>query len=260
MARVDLKISDQIQTATVSDVDTVNVFTVKVAAGPADIEATMLDRAGNHCAAPIMSLSERNEPVKRCHVCKSALPLLAALLLASLASLQAAEASKPNVVILLADDLRPDGLASLGISIVKTPNMDKLVSSGFIFRRAYVMGAMTPGVCMPSRTMLLTGMSVFRAVAAAPQPLKSEKGKPVKSPSGNTPDEFTFPRTMQAAGYATLHVGKKPLSPKTITDEFEETVDTGESSRVADVAVDFIQRKAGTMTLPWPRTKEWLPC
>lgn len=171
--------------------------------------------------------------------------LLSALLLPA-GLFAATPDQKPNIVILLADDLRPDGLTSLGNPIVKTPNMDKLVSSGFIFRRAYVMGAMTPGVCMPSRTMLLTGMSMFRAVAAAPQPVRSDKGKPVKSPSGNTPDEFTFPRTMQAAGYATLHVGKKPLSPKTITDEFEESVDPGEAKRVADVAVDFIQRKAGT--------------
>lgn len=170
---------------------------------------------------------------------KPLLTLLAALLLPSFAPLQAADdaSAKPNVVILLADDLRPDGLAALGNPIVKTPNVDKLVSSGFVFRRAYVHGAMTSGVCYPSRTMLLTGMSLFRSMAA------THDGK---TGSGGTTDELTFPRAMQAAGYATLHVGKKGLSPLAITNEFEKTVDPGESARVADVAADLIRRKAGT--------------
>jgi arylsulfatase A-like enzyme len=43
---------------------------------------------------------------------------------------------KPNIVILLADDLRPDGLGSLGHPVVRTPNVDALVSTGFVFRRA----------------------------------------------------------------------------------------------------------------------------
>jgi arylsulfatase A-like enzyme len=148
--------------------------------------------------------------------------------------------TKPNVVLILADDLRPDGLAALGNPIVKTPNLDKLVASGFVFRRAYCMGAMTTGVCFPSRTMLLTGMSLFRCMNL------TQDGK---VGSGGTANEFTFPKAMQAAGYATLHVGKKGLSPLAITNEFEETVDPGEAARVADVAVDFIRHKAGTQPM-----------
>lgn len=66
--------------------------------------------------------------------------LLLCLCTASLQAEPAASVSKPNIVILLADDLRPDGLASLGNPVVKTPNLDQFVSSGLIFRRAYVMG------------------------------------------------------------------------------------------------------------------------
>ena len=150
----------------------------------------------------------------------------------------AADAAKPNVVILLADDLRPDGLASLGHPVVKTPNVDKLVSSGFIFRRAYTMGSMVGAVCLPSRTMLLTGMSMFRAMKATPR-----NGN---SASGTTPDEFTFPKAMKAAGYATMHTGKNDNSPKAITAEFDETYDPGESMNCADKAIDFIKRNAGT--------------
>ena len=48
----------------------------------------------------------------------------------------AAEPPRPNVVFLLADDLRPDCLGVLGHPIVKTPNIDKLLENGFIFRNA----------------------------------------------------------------------------------------------------------------------------
>ena len=50
---------------------------------------------------------------------------LTTLRLAPLVALHAADIQKPNVVILLADDLRPDGLATLGNPVVKTPNLDE---------------------------------------------------------------------------------------------------------------------------------------
>ncbi len=46
VVRVELKIAGQVQTADVGDAETVKVFTVAVTAGPADIEATLLDKAG----------------------------------------------------------------------------------------------------------------------------------------------------------------------------------------------------------------------
>lgn len=141
---------------------------------------------------------------------------------------------KPNVVILLADDLRPDGLHALGNPVVKTPHLDPLISSGFIFRRCYTMGSMVGAVCRPSRTMLLTGQSMFRAD---------------NKPSGAGPDEFTFPRAMKEAGYATLHAGKYDNSPKAITSEFEETYDPGDATAVADKAVKFIGEHAGKQPL-----------
>src|SRR6267154_2794965 len=109
--------------------------------------------------------------------------LVISLFIAS-AALPAAE-QKPNIVFLLADDLRPDGLHALGNPVVQTPHLDSLVSHGFIFRHAYTMGSMFGAVCTPSRTMLLTGQSMFHAQ---------------NEPSGG-PDTFTFPRAMREAGY-----------------------------------------------------------
>jgi arylsulfatase A-like enzyme len=165
--------------------------------------------------------------------------LLVAFFLACSLTIARGADSKPNIVILLADDLRPDCLSSLGHPMVKTPNVDKLVSAGYIFRRAYVMGSTEPAVCLPSRTMLLTGMSVFRAMQAVP------RGKAPMA-RDDTPDTYSFPRAMRAAGYATLHTGKNDNSPKAVTAEFDETYDPGESMACADKAIEFIKRTAGT--------------
>ena len=164
------------------------------------------------------------------------LTVLAGLLFATAS--RAADA-KPNIVILLADDLRADCLGSLGHPVVKTPNVDSLVSTGFIFHRAYTMGSMEGAVCWPSRTMLLTGMSLFHAMKVVPRAAHGA----VKD---NTPETFSLPKAMKAAGYATLHTGKNENSPQAITAECDETYDPGESMACAEKAVDFIKRTAGT--------------
>lgn len=165
--------------------------------------------------------------------------LLIALLLFGLLSLARGADPKPNIVILLADDLRCDGLASLGHPVVKTPNVDSLVKTGYVFRRAYTMGSMVGAVCLPSRTMLMTGMSMFRAMKAVPG------GKGPIEPD-DMPETYSFPRAMKAAGYATFHTGKNDNSPKAVTAEFDETYDPGESMACADKAIDFIKRTSGT--------------
>jgi arylsulfatase A-like enzyme len=140
---------------------------------------------------------------------------------------QAEATRKPNVVFLLADDLRADGVAALGNAVVRTPNLDSIVTRGFRFRRAYTMGSMVGAVCLPSRTMILTGRSLFHAA--------NER-------SGDDPATHTFPRVMKNAGYATLHAGKFGNSPKQITDEFDETCDPGQAEDVANRTIDFIHR------------------
>jgi arylsulfatase A-like enzyme len=146
----------------------------------------------------------------------------------------AVDERKPNVLLFLSDDLRPDGIAALGNPVAKTPNLDAIVNRGVRFHMAHTMGSMIGAVCTPSRTMLLTGKSLFRAT---------------NTPSGDDPASHTFPRVMQNAGYATIHAGKWGNSPKKILNEFQETYDPGNAEQVADKVVDFIQRKAPTSPL-----------
>ena len=59
----------------------------------------------------------------------------------------------PNVVLLMADQLRWDGIGAYGNSVVQTPNLDRLAREGVRCDRAYVANPF----CMPARASLLTG-------------------------------------------------------------------------------------------------------
>jgi len=156
---------------------------------------------------------------------------------------------KHNIVLMLADDLRPDAIAALGNTVVKTPHFDAIINRGHVFRRAYTMGSMVGAVCLPSRTMLLTGKSLFRANG---------------EPSGDDPATSTFPRAMKEAGYATFHAGKFGNSPKKVTAEFDVTLDPGQAGDIADAAIAFIKQHAGTTKFlylagPEPHDPQYAP-
>ena len=160
----------------------------------------------------------------------SSLLTLAALLLAPLAALHAADSKpvKPNIVFLLADDLRPDCLGVLGHPIVKTPHIDKLLERGFIFRNTYVLGSNVGAVCTPSRTMIQTGQSYLRANRTTP----------------------TFAQTIKAAGYASIRSGKFGNNPNHLDKDFDQHLDGGESADGnADNIIALINEHAGKKPL-----------
>src|SRR5438477_13200503 len=97
------------------------------------------------------------------HSSRRGIVTLAALLLAPLAAVRAADGpAQPNVLFLFADDQRADTIAALGNPVIRTPNLDRLVRSGLAFDRAYMQGGMQGATCVPSRAMLLSGRSLFR--------------------------------------------------------------------------------------------------
>jgi arylsulfatase A-like enzyme len=79
----------------------------------------------------------------------------------SLAPLHAADAARPNILFLFADDQRADTISALGNPIIKTPNLDRLVHRGLTFNRAHMQGGMQGATCVPSRAMLLSGRNLF---------------------------------------------------------------------------------------------------
>jgi len=105
---------------------------------------------------------------------------------------------KPNIILILADDLGCSQLGCTGETRIRTPHIDRLAAEGTRFTQAY---SGSP-VCAPSRCVLLTGLHTGHAHVRDNREIQPEGQEPL--PAG-TP---TLPRLLQAEGYATGLVGK----------------------------------------------------
>ena len=112
-------------------------------------------------------------------------------LLASTALLHAAVPVKPNVIVLIADDLGSGDVSCLFRKVVKTPNIDRLAKMGVKFTSGYVPVAL----CGPSRAGFLTGQ----------YPQRFGFG----DNGGGIPTDIPLlPGVLKQAGYYTAHIGK----------------------------------------------------
>ena len=151
---------------------------------------------------------------------------LLALLLVPLAALHAATPTKPNLVIMLVDDM---GVMDTSVPFLtdadgkpkryplndyyRTPNMERLAARGIRFNNFCAMS-----VCSPTRISIMTGQNAARHRTtnwinpdgnnAGP------KGPPQWNWQGLTKGDVTLPRLMQADGYRTIHVGKGHFGPR----------------------------------------------
>ncbi len=163
--------------------------------------------------------------------------------------------SRPNIVLVMADDQGWGDMAYNGHPVVKTPNFDNLAASGLRFDRFY---AAAP-VCSPTRGSVLTGRNPNRFGCFS-------WGRTLR------PQELTIAEVLQSEGYVTGHFGKwhvgsvqtgSPVNPG--TSGFDEWLSApnffdnnpilsregvavqlqGESSEVtADAAIEFIRKHA----------------
>ncbi len=120
----------------------------------------------------------------------------ACFLLALTTSAVSAEARRPNIVILLADDLGYQDIGCYG-GPVKTPTLDALAERGTRFSNFYSGCA----VCSPSRATLLSGRHHIRAGVYSWIHDPSQESHLLRR-------EITLPELLRDAGYATAHVGK----------------------------------------------------
>ncbi|MEI7532772.1 MAG: arylsulfatase [Verrucomicrobiae bacterium] len=127
---------------------------------------------------------------------------LAALLLTPLVALSVAAATKlptkPNIIIILADDLGPGDISCAGATKIKTPNIDRLAADGVRFTQSYAPSA----TCTPSRYSLLTGEYAWRQKAKSNTILDGD------APLCIEPGRRTLPAMLRDAGYQTGIVGK----------------------------------------------------
>ncbi|NQW99816.1 sulfatase-like hydrolase/transferase, partial [bacterium] len=139
---------------------------------------------------------------------KASFLALTALVLAPLPALQAAETPavrKPNIILILADDLGIGNISAYGADNFKTPNIDALAKSGVRYERCF-----SAPVCGPSRAELMTGRYGFRTGMTG-----NDKESP-KILAAAATSEIMIPKVLKTAGYVSAQVGKwsqVPLEP-----------------------------------------------
>src|SRR3954447_14250482 len=104
---------------------------------------------------------------------------------------------KPNVVVILADDIGYGDVSCYGAKLVATPNIDRLAKQGRRFTDAHAPAA----TCTPTRYALLTGRYAFRHAPGS-------RILPGDAPLSIRPGEPTLPALLKQAGYTTGVVGK----------------------------------------------------
>lgn len=96
---------------------------------------------------------------------------------------------RPNILLLLADDLRRDAVGAFGGTEFFTPSLDALAANGTALTQIACMGSRHGAVCAPSRAMLMTGRGLPHV-------------------ADDMADATTLPEVLRRSGYATWMTGK----------------------------------------------------
>jgi arylsulfatase A len=128
------------------------------------------------------------------------------LILLSLGFTLSAGAQKPNLIVIMADDLGASELSGYGHPTHRTPHLDELGRSGVQFDTCF-----TAPVCHPTRFTLMTGQYGFRTGVLN---FSGKRAGPPRKHEGadNIANHLTFAQPLRAAGYATAVAGKWQLS------------------------------------------------
>ena len=118
--------------------------------------------------------------------------ILPGLLLAPLAAIHAAETNKPNIVLIVADDLGYGDVGCYGATKIMTPRVDRFATEGVRFTDAHAVAA----VCNPSRYSILSGTYLWHAKRKNDYSLYFHDG------------QVTLPSLLKSAGYRTAAIGK----------------------------------------------------
>ena len=119
------------------------------------------------------------------------LSLLPLILSSPISSVERHGKNPPNIILIVSDDQRPDTVAALGNSIIRTPHLDHLVQHGSVFLNATCANP----ICTPSRGEILTGCTGIRNQVF-------DFGRTLD------PSLKTLPEPFNEAGYATWYCGK----------------------------------------------------
>ncbi|QBG46831.1 sulfatase [Verrucomicrobia bacterium S94] len=121
------------------------------------------------------------------------------LLLLALLSTAVYAADKPNIVVIMADDMGFGDTGFTGSEEIQTPNLDQLASEGVVFEQGYA----NHPFCAPSRAAFVTGRYQHRFGFET-----NPAYDPANTVMGLDPNEITFAERLQKVGYTTGVIGK----------------------------------------------------
>ena len=131
------------------------------------------------------------------------------LLLMLLNSCYKESLQKPNIVLIVADDLGWSDLSYMGSEYYETPNIDKLSKSGMTFYNGYASSAN----CAPSRATMLSGKyhtehGIYSVGNSDRGSRKTRKIIPIETKTTLDLDFFVIPEMLREMGYTNGHFGK----------------------------------------------------
>lgn len=133
------------------------------------------------------------------------------------------DTKKPNVIIILCDQLRNDALGCYGNKFVNTPNIDRLAKNGFLFEH----GISNTPVCTPARSNLLSGQYSRTCVGSRANEMSNVPGDEnlgrndrLKFPRPTLPEQF------KKMGYKTAQIGKWHIDTRPSLLGFDESLVT----------------------------------
>lgn len=106
--------------------------------------------------------------------------------------------ARPNIVLIMADDLGWGDVGCYGARAISTPNIDRLAAQG----RRFTQGYAPASTCTPSRYALMTGEYAWRQQAKQTSILDGD------APLAIAPGRLTIPQLLRQAGYTTALIGK----------------------------------------------------
>lgn len=124
-------------------------------------------------------------------------------------SAAAAGKTKPNIVLIFADDLGWKDVGYQGTDFYETPTIDRLTREGMVFTAGYAAA----GNCAPSRACLISGQytprhGVYAVSSTERGPKNLMRMVPIPNNTALAPDNVTVAEALKAAGYATGCFGK----------------------------------------------------
>ncbi len=160
---------------------------------------------------------------------------------------RAMAAERPNFLLIVTDDQATDTLRAYGNSDCHTPHIDRLAREGMVLLDAHHMGSWSGAVCLPSRTMIMTGRSLWRIPGAPTMPSAAGGNSSVPAVV-----RTCLPALFREVGYATFRTCKRSNTFAPANERFavrweaDKRGSTAESGSAwhADRALDFLAERA----------------